>query len=161
MIVDSYPLIRFGARAQVATTTDLVVVGEACSGREAVRLAKALQPDVILIDICLPELSGIHVARRLRAAHIRSSVIILTEFDDDIFIDAALGVGVCGYLLKDAEPADILQAIRAVHRGERTFSARIAARALACLAGEERGGGRGGATTAALVERCGPQMPGT
>jgi DNA-binding NarL/FixJ family response regulator len=134
VIADHHPFLRLGIRTMLGTAPDLVLVGEAGTGPEAVRLAADLQPDVVVLSIRLPGINGIDAIAHIRAGSTHSRIIILTEYDDGIFIDAALEAGARGYLLKDAQPEELVRAIGAVHRGERFFSTRIAAQAVAYLA---------------------------
>ena len=134
LLVDDHPLFRFGLGALLAVTPGLEVVGEATTGEEAVRLAADLQPDVVVMDIQLPGLSGVEATRQilLASAHIR--VLMVTMFADDASVFAAMRAGARGYVLKDAEKGEIVRAIRAVAGGEAIFSPAIAARVIAFLA---------------------------
>ncbi len=118
LLVDDQALVRAGFRMVLDAQADLVVVGEACDGVEAVAQAHLLAPDIVLIDIRMPRLDGVEATRRIIAADPRSRVIVLTTFDLDEYVYAALGAGASGFLLKDAGPQELLTAIRAVHSGD-------------------------------------------
>jgi DNA-binding NarL/FixJ family response regulator len=128
LIADDHPLFRHGIRALLEAAADFEVVGEARSGEEAISLAASLQPDVILMDIQMPGVNGIEATRRIvhTSPHIR--LLMVTMFEDDASVFTAMRAGARGYILKDAEKADLLRAIRAVGSGEAIFSPAIAAR---------------------------------
>jgi DNA-binding NarL/FixJ family response regulator len=128
LIADDHPLVRSGMRALLATVDDLVVVGEAVSGEEAVTLAGTLQPDVVVMDLRMPGVNGIEATRRILqiSPHIR--ILVVTLFEDDDSLLAALRAGARGYVLKDANEAEVLRAIRLVGSGDAIFSAAIAQR---------------------------------
>ncbi|AEI46264.1 two component LuxR family transcriptional regulator [Paenibacillus mucilaginosus KNP414] len=128
LIADDHPLFRYGIGMLLATTGDLEVVGEAATGEEAVEMAAALQPDVILMDIRMPGWNGIEATRRIARRDGKAQILILTMFKDDVSVFTAMRAGAKGYVLKDAEKDDLLRAIRAVGRGEAIFSPGIAAR---------------------------------
>ncbi|MFN8485405.1 MAG: response regulator transcription factor [Anaerolineae bacterium] len=128
LIADDHPLFRKGLRALLASMPDAELVGEATTGAEAVRLAEELQPDVVLMDLQMPEGGGLTATRRIvdTSPHIR--ILIVTMFEDDDSVFAAMRVGARGYVLKDADDEDISRAILAVSRGEAIFSPAIATR---------------------------------
>ena len=128
LIADDHQLFRDGLHGLLDTVADLEVVGEAATGDQAVECATALQPDVILMDIKMPELNGIEATRRVlhTSPHIR--ILIVTMFEDDSSVFMAMRAGARGYILKDAQKAEIVAAIQAVGRGEAIFSPAIAAR---------------------------------
>jgi DNA-binding NarL/FixJ family response regulator len=128
LIADDHPLFRHGIRALLETASDFEVAGEAKTGEEAMSLAASLQPDVILMDIQMPDVSGIEATRRIlhTSPHIR--ILMVTMFEDDASVFTAMRAGARGYILKDAEKADLLRAIRAVGSGEAIFSPAIATR---------------------------------
>jgi DNA-binding NarL/FixJ family response regulator len=127
LIADDHPVFRFGLRALLNTMSDTEVVGEATSGDEAVALASSTQPDVILMDITMPGMSGIEATRRIREATPAARVLIVSMLDDDT-VFAAMRAGARGYVVKGTEPAEMLRAIRAVADGDAIFSPRIAER---------------------------------
>lgn len=130
LIADDHPIFRDGIAMLLATTPDLVTVGEARSGDEAVELAIELVPDVVLMDIQMPGCSGVEATRRILARQPSVRVLIVTMFEDDSSLFTAVRAGARGFVLKDAERADILRAIRAVGQGEAIFSPAVAGRLL-------------------------------
>jgi DNA-binding NarL/FixJ family response regulator len=118
---------------------DIEVVGEATSGLEAVAHATNLAPDVLLMDLKMPDLGGIEATRRILQEQPGMRVLVVTMFEDDASVFAAMRAGARGYVLKDAQPDDLLRAIRAVGRGEAIFSPTIATRVLDFFANASRG----------------------
>lgn len=125
LVVDDHPVVREGLAAIIGTQSDMVVVGEAASGDEAFEACAAQRPDVTLMDLCLPGLSGIDLAARLRASWPDLRVIMFTSFAREQEIYEAFKAGACSYIRKGAARSELLQAIRAVHRGERYISPEI------------------------------------
>lgn len=130
LIADDHPLFRSGMGALLAADPDTEVAGEATTGDEAIALAAVLQPDVILMDIQMPGVSGIEATRRIvqTSPHIR--ILIVTMFEDDHSVFTAMRAGARGYVLKGARPEEMLRAIQAVGSGEAIFSPAIATRML-------------------------------
>ncbi len=128
LIADDHPHFRDGLRALLLSTTDVEVVGEARDGEEAIRLAARLQPDVILMDLNMPGTGGIEATRRILHTSPHISVLVVSMYEDDDSVFAALKAGARGYLLKGALKAEILRAIRAVTSGEAIFGPAIARR---------------------------------
>jgi len=128
VIADDHPLFRSGVRNLLKTTDDLEVVGEASSGDEAVELAEALRPDVILMDIRMPGLNGIEATRMIKERFPSIEVLMLTMFQDDQSVFTAMRAGAKGYVLKDADETELLQSIRMVGSGGAVFSSDIASR---------------------------------
>ena len=128
LIADDHPPLRAGLRALLESAPDVVVVGEAGSGAEAVIQASKLQPDVILMDVQMPDVNGIEATRRILHTSPHIAILVLTMFEDDDFVFAALRAGARGYLLKGTMKADLLRAIHAVASGEAIFGAAIARR---------------------------------
>ncbi len=118
LLADDHALVREGMRDQLEREKDLQVVGEAGDGEEAVKLCAELEPDVVLMDIVMPKLSGIEATRLIKQAKPTTSVLILTAYSDIRYILGLLDAGACGYLLKSARRDDIIGAIRAVQAGE-------------------------------------------
>jgi DNA-binding NarL/FixJ family response regulator len=118
LLADDQELVRSGFRLILELADGIEVVGEAADGREAVRLAKELQPDVVLMDVRMPELDGIEAIRRLRQAGVDAHVLVLTTFDLDEYVYAAMRAGASGFLLKDAPREQLVTAVRTVARGE-------------------------------------------
>ena len=128
LIADDQQVFREGLRALFQSVPDLEVVGEATSGAEAVTMAEALQPDVVLMDIKMPGMNGIEATEKILSASPHISIVALTMFDDDDTVFAMLRAGARGYLLKGALKTEILRAIRAVTSGEAIFGPAIARR---------------------------------
>ncbi len=135
LIADDHPLFRDGMRGLLDSVADTQVVGEAATGEEVVALAGALQPDVILMDIGMPGINGIEATRRVLQATPHVNVLVVTMFEDDDSVFAAMRAGARGYLLKGANQAETLRAIRAVANGEAIFGPGVAGRLLAFFAG--------------------------
>jgi DNA-binding NarL/FixJ family response regulator len=118
LLADDQELVRSGFRLILELAGGIEVVGEAPDGRTAVLLAKEQQPDVVLMDVRMPELDGIEATRRLRQAGVEARVLVLTTFDLDEYVYAALRAGASGFLLKDAPREELVGAVRTVARGE-------------------------------------------
>lgn len=134
LIVDDHPLFRDGLRAMFESEPDIEFVGEAATGEEAVVLASRLLPDVALMDIQMPDMDGIEATRRVIAASPKTRVLIVTMFEDDESVLAAMRAGARGYVVKGMRSADAIRAIRAVAEGEAIFSPAIARRLVSMLA---------------------------
>lgn len=122
LIVDDQRLVRAGLRMLCESTEDIDVVGEGANGEEAIRLAAEMSPDVILMDLRMPGLDGIEATRHILGSDSAPKVLVLTTFDDDDHLYPALAAGAAGFLVKDTEPAQLLDAIRRVADGELPFS---------------------------------------
>lgn len=133
LIADDHPVFRFGLRALLAAEPDTEVVGEATTGQEAVALAAALEPNIILMDLNMPDLSGIEATRRILQKNPDVGILVITMFDDDS-VFAAMRAGARGYILKGAEGEETLRAIRAVANGEAIFSPAVAERMMGYFA---------------------------
>ncbi len=118
LLVEDHPVVLAGLEELLRETEDIEVVGTARNGAEALELAVSLEPDVVLMDISMPEVDGIEATRQLRASSAEARVLILTSFSDQEGILAALDAGASGYLLKDAEPDELFSGIRAAAAGE-------------------------------------------
>src|SRR4051812_43032408 len=140
LIVDDHPAFREGLRALLASAEHISVVDAATSGAEAIRLADKHQPDVVLMDLHMPELNGIEGTRQIVQASPHIGVLVLTMFDDDDSVFAALRVGARGYLLKGAGRDEIVRAITAIARGEAIFGPPIAHRIARYFAREPQQG---------------------
>ncbi|MDT5032770.1 MAG: hypothetical protein QOC94_2941 [Actinoplanes sp.] len=134
LIADDQPLQRLGFRMLLESNPDTEVVGEAVNGVEAVRRATELRPDVILMDVRMPGLDGIEATRRIVADGGRSQILMLTTFDLDEYVHAALRAGASGFLLKDAYPEELLAGIRAVAAGDAVIAPALTRRLLDAFA---------------------------
>ena len=128
LIADDHPVFRYGLRALLQAEPATQAVGEAMTGDEAVGLATSLQPDVVLMDLNMPGINGIEAIRRILATNPHINILVLTMFDDDDSVFAAMRAGARGYLLKGAEGDETVRAIHAVSSGEAIFSPSIARR---------------------------------
>lgn len=118
LIVDDHAVVRQGLRTFLELQDDITVVGEAVNGRVAVEMAGKLQPDVVLIDLVMPELDGISATRQIRSTSPSSQVIALTSFSEDDRIIPVIQAGACSYVLKDISPEELIEVVRAAYRGE-------------------------------------------
>jgi two-component system, NarL family, response regulator LiaR len=125
LIVDDHNLVRKGLIALLGVKPGVEVIGEACDGEEAVAMAKKLNPDVILLDLAMPNKDGISALKEIIHDNKEAKVLILTSFSEDDKIRAALDAGAHGFQLKDSTPAELLTAIQAVHQGQYLFHAKI------------------------------------
>jgi len=130
LIADDHSLFRQGLRRILQDYDDLAVVGEAADGEKVLALAKRLQPDVVLMDVNMPGVPGPEATRRIREAHPQTQVIMLTVSDKDEDLFASIKAGARGYLLKNAETNELIQAIRRVHAGEAMIASSMAVRLL-------------------------------
>ncbi|MDI9835775.1 response regulator transcription factor [Streptomyces sp. KAU_LT] len=130
LIADDQTLQRFGFRMLLESQDDMTVLGEAANGSEAVRMTADLSPDVVLMDVRMPGLDGIEATRRITAAGARTRVLILTTFDLDEYAYAGLRAGASGFLVKDAQPEELLAGIRAVATGDAVVAPSLTRRLL-------------------------------
>ncbi|HET7080632.1 MAG TPA: response regulator transcription factor [Chloroflexia bacterium] len=130
LVVDDHLIVRKGIRALLGTEPDMEVVGEAADGREAVEQAARLRPDVILMDLVMPEVDGIAAIQQIVAGDPAARILVLTSFDADDKVFPAIRAGALGYTLKNAGPAELGQAIRQVYRGEASLHPTIAQKVL-------------------------------
>lgn len=128
IIADDHVFYREGVRALLGNVPDIEVIGEANDGAEAIQQADMLHPNVILMDLKMPGMNGIDATRRIHELHPNIGVLVITMFDDDDSVFAAMRAGARGYLLKDADKDEVVRAIVAVERGEAIFSPAIAQR---------------------------------
>ncbi len=128
LVADDHPVFRYGMRAILGAQPDTEIVGEAVDGEEAVSLAAELDPDVILMDVNMPGVNGIEAARRILEASPQTGILMLTMFEDDASIFAAMRAGARGYVLKGADGEETVRAIRSVAGGEAIFGPGIARR---------------------------------
>jgi DNA-binding NarL/FixJ family response regulator len=133
LIADDHPVFRDGIRGMVEAADHMEVVGEATTGTEAVERARDLTPDVVLMDLKMPGLNGVEATRSIVQSLPGTHVLVITMFEDDSSVFAAMRAGARGYVLKDAQREEILRAIRAVSHGEAIFSPAIASRLMTVL----------------------------
>jgi DNA-binding NarL/FixJ family response regulator len=130
LVVDDHPLFRFGLCAALAQRDDIEVVGEAAGGQAAIAAATGTRPDVVVMDLHLPDLGGVEATRAITNTNPEVGVLVLTMFDDSESVFNAMRAGARGYLLKGAEPDELVRAVQAVARGEAIFGQSIAAQVL-------------------------------
>jgi DNA-binding NarL/FixJ family response regulator len=130
LLADDQELMRMGFRMVMETQPDISLVGEATNGREAVAAAERLRPDVVLMDVRMPEMDGVQATRLIIESNSSARIIILTTFDLDEYVYAALRAGASGFLLKDTPPADLLSGIRAVASGDAVVAPKVTRRLL-------------------------------
>lgn len=130
LIVDDHPMVREGLAAMLGSQRDLVVVGQASTGQEALSLAARLEPDVVLMDLRMPHGDGVEATARLQREVPRARVLVLTTYDSDADIVRAVEAGAVGYLLKDVPHEDLFSAVRGVARGERRLATAVAEKLL-------------------------------
>jgi NarL family two-component system response regulator LiaR len=130
LVVDDHAIVRKGICALLATEPGIAVVGEAQNGREAVSETEGLAPDVILMDLVMPEMDGLEAIERIRANQPEARILVLTSFADDDKVFPAIRAGAVGYLLKDSGPDQLVEAIHQAHRGESCLHPAIARRLL-------------------------------
>ena len=134
LIADDHPMFRAGVRSMLRREASVMLVGEATTGNAAIGLAAELQPDVILMDLHMPDVNGIDATRRILQQHPHMYVLVLTMFEDDDSVFAALRAGARGYLVKGADKPEIVRAINGVASGEAIFGPAIAQRLIAFFA---------------------------
>jgi DNA-binding NarL/FixJ family response regulator len=135
LVAEDHAVVRSGLERLLATSSEIDVVGGAADGEQAVTLAAELAPDVVLMDLSMPNMDGIEATRRILAGNDAVQVVVLTSISDREKIEAALDAGAIGYLLKDAEPEEVIRGIRAAARGESPIAPK-AARTLLAARGE-------------------------
>ncbi len=130
LIVDDHPLLRQGLSRLLELEGGITVIGQASNGIEALRLADQLDPDVVLLDINMPGMNGIEVAKTLRKQHPSTEILTLTIHDNESYVNEMIRVGAKGYLLKDAEPREVVHAIKQVASGETVYSTHLMERVM-------------------------------
>jgi DNA-binding NarL/FixJ family response regulator len=128
LLVDDHPVVREGLRGMIDAETDLTVVGEAGSGAEAVAMAESLHPDVILMDLRMPDVDGVTATERILASLPRTRIVVVTTYESDTDILRAVEAGAAGYLLKDASRAELADAVRDAARGKTVLAPTVADR---------------------------------
>jgi DNA-binding NarL/FixJ family response regulator len=137
LLVDDHKIVREGTRQLLALYKDIQVVGEAPDGREAVRMAGELQPDVIIMDVRLPKLNGIEATRIITSHFKKTKVLILSAYDDDSYVFPLFEAGASGYLLKTSSGVELAEAIRAVNQGDTALSPHIGTKLVKRLKGRQ------------------------
>jgi two-component system, NarL family, response regulator NreC len=122
LLADDHTILRAGLRSLLDSEPDIIVLGEADEGRAAVKLACELQPDIVIMDIAMPLLSGLEATRQIKHNCPAVKILILSMYDNEEYIRQALAFGAMGYLLKDATGEELIGAVRAIHRGEAVLS---------------------------------------
>ncbi len=151
LVVDDQPLIRRGLSMMLAAEFGIEVVGQAADGLEAIELALATSPDIVVMDLQMPRASGVVATREITAALPNTRVVVLTTYDDDELVFEAIRAGAQAYLLKDTTEADVLDTVHAVHRGESRLSPAIARKVVEqfrLMATRSAAGGHGAAVSA-------------
>jgi DNA-binding NarL/FixJ family response regulator len=133
LLADDQELMRMGFRMVIESQPDMSVVGEAATGREAVAVTERTAPDVVLMDVRMPDIDGVEATRLITAADRGARIIILTTFDLDEYVYAGLRAGASGFLLKDAPPGELLSAIRSVANGDAVVAPRVTRRLLSAF----------------------------
>lgn len=126
MIVDDHPVVRRGIKSLLGEEDDIQVVGEAVNGKDALEKVAALQPDVILMDLVMPEMGGIEAIEKITASNPNARILVMTSFAADDKVFPSIKAGALGYLLKDSDPEDLIRMIRQVYRGELSIHPTIA-----------------------------------
>ncbi|NJN65243.1 MAG: response regulator transcription factor [Chloroflexaceae bacterium] len=132
VLADDHPMVRHGLKFILEAERGWSVVGEATTGNEVLQLVKALRPDVLILDILMPEVNGIEVVQRLSQFATRSRVVMFSMYDHDSYIRAAMNSGAQAYVLKDSEVAELVHAVREVLAGRRYLSRSLTERAMTC-----------------------------
>jgi DNA-binding NarL/FixJ family response regulator len=126
LLVDDHRLVRAGLESLLDATDDIRVAGTAADGQEALEVAAEVQPDVVLMDLSMPRMGGVEATRRLLAAHPGLQVVVLTSFSDQEQVLDAVDAGAVGYLLKDADPTDLVEGVRAAAAGQSPLDPKVA-----------------------------------
>lgn len=137
VIADDHELFRQGTRNLIENEEDIEVVGEAVNGKEAIEMVEKLKPDIVLMDISMPEVNGIEATKRIKIIRPSTAVIILTAYDNDKYISALLEAGAAGYLLKNVRGTELINAIRSVFTGESVLHPVIAQKVLSRFASDK------------------------
>lgn len=126
MVVDDHPVVRRGIKSLLGEEEDIQVVGEAVNGKDALEMVESLKPDVILMDLVMPEMGGIEAIEKITASHPDAKILVMTSFAADDKVFPSIKAGALGYLLKDSDPEDLIRMIRQVFRGELSIHPTIA-----------------------------------
>jgi DNA-binding NarL/FixJ family response regulator len=153
-IADDHAVVRQGLRTFLELQDDMEVVGEAVDGADAVDLVERTDPDVVLLDLVMPQVDGIEATRRIRERSPATRILVLTSFADDHTVLPAVRAGAAGYLLKDVQPPELAAAIRTVHGGDALLAPAVATMLVEQLAAEDGAGGPGGAGVNARADHA-------
>jgi NarL family two-component system response regulator LiaR len=126
LVVDDHPVVRRGIKSLLAEENDLQVVGEAANGKDAIEQVANLNPDVILMDLVMPEMTGVEAIQHITASYPESRILVMTSFAADDKVFPSIKAGALGYLMKDSDPEDLIRMIHQVHRGELSIHPTIA-----------------------------------
>lgn len=126
LIVDDHAVVREGQRALIETEPGMELIGEGADGIEAIELTNSLKPDVVLMDLLMPRMGGVEAISKIKSEHTDVNILVLTSFAEDENVFSAIKAGALGYLLKDASPDELLEAIRKVYRGEPSMDSVVA-----------------------------------
>jgi two-component system, NarL family, response regulator LiaR len=126
LVVDDHPVVRRGIKSLLAEENDLKVVGEAANGKDAIQQVADLNPDVVLMDLVMPEMTGVEAIRRITASHPEARILVMTSFAADDKVFPSIKAGALGYILKDSDPEDLIRMIHQVYRGELSIHPTIA-----------------------------------
>lgn len=153
LIVDDHIVVRQGLRGFLELLDDFEIIGEGSSGIEAVKLAAELKPDVILLDLVMPEMDGIEATRRIRLADPKARILILSSFSNDDNVLPAIRAGAMGYVLKDIDPDDLAEALRETYRGKSQLHPDIAQKLIAHVQQDDPNGDSADDQLSQLTER--------
>jgi DNA-binding NarL/FixJ family response regulator len=126
LVVDDHPVVRRGIKSLLAEENDIEVVGEATNGKEAIQQVSLLDPDVILMDLVMPEMNGVEAIQKITSTHHEARILVMTSFAADDKVFPSIKAGALGYLLKDSDPEDLVRMIHQVYRGELSIHPAIA-----------------------------------
>jgi DNA-binding NarL/FixJ family response regulator len=140
LLADDHALLREGVKSLLKLATDIEVVGEAADGQQAVEQCRLLEPDVVVMDVAMPGLGGLEATLAIRKERPRTRILVLTQYDDREYVSRFLKAGVSGYVLKNAAGAELIAAIRAVHRGGLVLDPEVAREAVAAPRGTSEEG---------------------
>jgi len=157
LIVDDHPVVREGLHAMLSTDRNIEVVGEACDGAEALAIVEEKEPDVVLMDIRMPNLDGVQATRRIKSQSPSTAVIVLTMYDTDAYVVDAMRAGASGYLLKDASRALMLDTIRAVNSGATLIKTSLLSDAISSLVQSQKGRQETAASSTEGVDQLTPR----
>lgn len=130
VIVDDHRIVREGLKIFLDSNPAIEIVGEGCDGQEAIDLVERLNPDVVLMDLIMPKVDGIEATRRIRAANKSTRILMITSFNEDDRVIAAIQAGAAGYLLKDSSPQELEKAIEVIHHGDSYLPPNIASKVI-------------------------------